>query len=68
MRQTYAEYTDHNNDDSFGSVGRREGCVYEGSDHSVRDESGQVPGIRSGLYQRYGAHGPVAAQVTREHQ
>lgn len=58
----------HDNDDAFGPVRRGEGGVHESRDHGVRGQRGQVPGVRRGLDQRYGAHGPVAAQVAREYQ
>lgn len=58
----------HNDNDAFGPVRRGQCRVHESGQNRVRGHGGQVSGIRSGLHQRYGAHGPVAAQIAREYQ
>lgn len=60
--------THHHNHPGPVPIALQECHPHQHPDEAVRPQGGQVSRIGKALHQRNGAHGPVAAEVTREQQ
>ncbi|EZA56173.1 hypothetical protein X777_03505, partial [Ooceraea biroi] len=60
--------TDHDEDDRRLPAARYDGRHEESQDGPVSDEGREIADVGEALHQRYCAHRPVAAQVTRKKQ